>query len=111
MTIQWAKELLLDPKMHVTLTWVALAGMLWFFWHLSSTFTNIERDVADNAQKVLEDAQKIQQIESKIDMNYQSGVEVRERLVRVETKLDTTQSSINDIIADIRSLRDELKKK
>lgn len=44
-------------------------------------------------------------------MSAQSGAEVRERLVRVETKLDTTQSSINDIIADIRSLRDYLKKK
>lgn len=111
MTTQGIKNFLLDPKMHITLTWVALASMVWFFRHLSSVFTNVERDVADNTQKGLENAQKIQQIENKIDMNYQSGVEVRERLVRVETKLDTTQSSINDIIADIRSLRDDLKKK
>lgn len=54
---------------------------------------------------------RIEQVEAKINMSAQSGAEVRERLVRVETKLDTTQSSINDIIADIRSLRDDLKKK
>lgn len=104
MTTQGIKNFLLDPKMHITLTWVTLAGILWGIRYWSAIFTNMQRDITDHTQAI-EQMQAARGSETSIVYNFQ------ERMARVEEKQDSMQLTLNQVQQDIRYLVSELKKK
>ena len=104
MTTQSIKNFLLDPKMHITLTWVTLAGILWGIWYRSAIFTNMQRDISEHDQAI-QQIQAARWGETAVVYNFQ------ERMARVEEKQDSMQYTLNQVQQDIRYVISELKKK
>lgn len=105
MTPKSIKEFVFDPqKLHITLPLALVVSAWCLIWYVSAIVSEMRGVVTTNTIDIaaLKTAQQL---------DVQSWIETRERLVRLETKQDSMQSSLNEIQSDIRYVISELKKK